>query len=240
AFGDRRVRQALGRLLPMTAGIGIYTVDLVLSRTFLSELPEGAQSYFSWAMRLCDFPQGIFVLALTAATLPSLAKLAAARQLDEVSKTYAYGMRLSLFVAIPATALLAGLARPLVVTLFQRGAFDSVSSTQTANALVAQGLGIWTVAAVRQLVPVFYAMGDTRTPVLVSALDLLAFIGIAFWLRGPLGHVGVSLAVTVSSAVQMLLLWAWLGKRIPSLHLGEIGVSAARTALASLVALALG
>ena len=109
------------------------------------------------------------------------------------------------------------------MTLFQRGAFDSISSTQTANALVAQGLGIWTVAAVRQLVPVFYAMGDTRTPVLVSALDLLAFIGIAFWLRGPFGHVGVSLAVTVSSAVQMMLLWAWLGKRFPSLHLGEIG-----------------
>jgi putative peptidoglycan lipid II flippase len=240
AFGDRRVRQALARLLPMTAGIGIYTVDLVLSRTFLSELPEGAQSYFSWAMRLCDFPQGIFVLALQAATLPSLAKLVAARQLDEVGKTYAYGMRLALFVAIPATALFAGLARPLVVTLFQRGAFDSVSSTQTANALIAQGFGIWTVAAVRQLVPVFYAMGDTRTPVLVSALDLLAFIGIAFWLRGPLGHVGVSLAVTVSSAVQMVLLWAWLGKRIPSLHLGEIGVSAVRTLLSSLVALALG
>jgi len=240
AFGDRRVRQALGRLLPMTAGIGIYTIDLVLSRTFLSELPEGSQSYFSWAMRLCDFPQGIFVLALQAATLPSLAKLVAARQLDEVGKTYAYGMRLSLFVAIPATALFAGLARPLVVTLFQRGAFDSISSTQTAHALVAQGLGIWTVAAVRQLVPVFYAMGDTRTPVLVSALDLLAFIGIAFWLRGPLGHVGVSLAVTVSSAVQMVLLWAWLKKRIASLHLGEIAGSAARTSAASLLALVSG
>jgi putative peptidoglycan lipid II flippase len=240
SFGDRRVREAIARLLPMTAGIGIYTIDLVLSRRFLSEMPEGAQSYFSWAMRLCDFPQGIFVLALQAATLPSLAKLVAAGEHDEVSKTYAYGMRLSLFVAIPATALLAGLARPLVVTLFQRGAFDSLSATQTAHALVAQGLGIWTVAAVRQLVPVFYALGDTRTPVLVSAIDLVAFIAMALWLRGPLGHVGVSVAVTVSSAVQMLCLWIWLGKKIGSLHIGEIANSAARTLCASLIALALG
>jgi putative peptidoglycan lipid II flippase len=240
SFGDRRVREAIARLLPMTAGIGIYTIDLVLSRRFLSEMPEGAQSYFSWAMRLCDFPQGIFVLALQAATLPSLAKLVAAGEHDEVSKTYAYGMRLSLFVAIPATALLAGLARPLVVTLFQRGAFDAVSATQTAHALIAQGLGIWTVAAVRQLVPVFYALGDTRTPVLVSAIDLVAFIAMALWLRGPLGHVGVSVAVTVSSAVQMLCLWIWLGKRLGSLHIGEIASSAARTMGASLLALALG
>jgi putative peptidoglycan lipid II flippase len=235
-FGDPRVREALSRLVPMMAGIGVYTVDLVLSRRFLSELPEGSQSYFSWAMRLCDFPQGIFVLALQAATLPSLSKLVAEGHLQEVSKTYAYGMRLSLFVAIPATVLFAVLARPLVVTLFQRGAFDATSSTETAHALVAQGLGIWTVAATRQLLPVFYSLGDTRTPVLVSALDLMVFIGAALALRGPYGHVGISMAITASSFVQMLLLWAWLGRRVPTLELGSIVGSSVRTVAASLVA----
>jgi putative peptidoglycan lipid II flippase len=224
----------------MMAGIGLYAIDLVLSRRFLSELPEGSQSYFSWAMRLCDFPQGIFVLALQAATLPSLAKLVASRQLDEVSKTYAYGMRLALFVAIPATALFVFLARPLVVTLFERGAFDAVSSTETAHALVAQGLGIWTVAASRQLLPVFYALGDTRTPVLVSAVDLTAFIVAAVTLRGPLGHVGISTAVSLSSGVQMVFLWVGLGRKLPSLRLGEIASSVLRTVAASLVAAAAG
>jgi putative peptidoglycan lipid II flippase len=233
---DRRVLDALGRMVPMMAGIGIYAIDLMLSRRFLSELPEGAQSYFSWAMRLCDLPQGIFVLALQAATLPSLAKLVASGQLDEVAKTYAYGMRLSLFVALPATALFVALARPIVVTLFQRGAFDAVASTETARALVAQGLGLWTVAAVRQILPVFYALGDTRTPVIVSAIDLVAFVAAAFILRTTFGHAGVSMAVTLSSMVQMLLLWFGLGRRLPSLRLAEIGASAARTAVASVVA----
>jgi putative peptidoglycan lipid II flippase len=215
---DRRVVDALGRMVPMMAGIGIYAVNLMFSRRFLSELPEGAQSYFSWAMRLCDFPQGIFVLALQSAMLPSLAKLAALKQDDELSKTYAYGMRLSLFVAIPATGLFVGLARPLVVTLFERGAFDSLSSTETAFALMAQGAGIWTIAAVRQLVPVYYALGDTRTPVIASGLNLATFVATALALRGPLGHVGVSVAVSVSSAMQMLLLWAWLGRKLASLR----------------------
>jgi putative peptidoglycan lipid II flippase len=235
-FRDRRVLDALGRMVPMMGGIGIYAIDLMLSRRFLSELPEGSQSYFSYAMRLCDFPQGIFVLALQAATLPSLAKLVASGQLDEVAKTYAYGMRLSLFVAIPATALLVSLARPIVVTLLERGAFDAVASTETAHAVIAQGLGLVTIAAVRQLLPVFYALGDTRSPVLVSAVDLVAFVLAAWLLRSRLGHVGVSLAVTLSSMVQMLLLWGWLGRRIPSLRLGEVARSAARTGLASLAA----
>jgi putative peptidoglycan lipid II flippase len=233
---DRRVLQALGRLVPIMAGIGIYSVDLMLSRRFLSELPEGSQSYFSWAMRLCDFPQGVFVLAMQAATLPSLSRLAAAKKLDEVSETYAYAMRICLFVALPATALLAGLSRPLVVTLFERGEFTHMSSIQTAHALVAQGLGIWTVAAVRQLIPVFYALGDTRTPVVVSGIDLVAFIIAAVALRRPFGHVGVGLAVTLSSAVQMVLLWFALARRLP-LRLGEIAASAGRTILAALVAL---
>jgi putative peptidoglycan lipid II flippase len=235
-FRERRVLDALGRMVPMMAGIGIYAIDLMLSRRFLSQLPEGSQSYFSWAMRLCDFPQGIFVLALQAATLPSLAKLVASGQLDEVAKTYAYGMRLSLFVAIPATALFVALARPIVVSIFERGAFDAVASTETARALVAQGLGLWTVAAVRQIVPVFYALGDTRTPVVISAIDLVVFVVAALVLRSMFGHVGVSMAVTLSSAAQMLLLWFGLGRRLPLLRLGEIAASVARTGFASLVA----
>jgi putative peptidoglycan lipid II flippase len=222
----------------MLVGIGIYEIDLIFSRRFLSELPEGSVSYYSFAQRLCDFPQGVFVLALQTATLPSLSKLVAARNLDEVGKTYAYGMRLCLFVALPATVLLVGLSRPIVRALFERGAFDAISSMQTSRALMAQGLGIWMVAAVRQLLPVFYALGDTRTPVLVSAIDLLALIAAAVMLRGPFGHVGVSMAVTISSAVQMALLWVWLSRRIQSLRLREIGVSAIRTLGASLAAIA--
>lgn len=234
-LSDPRVRQTLARIVPMTFGIGVYYLDLILSRRFLSELPEGSQSYFSWAMRLCDFPQGIFVLALQTATLPSLASLAARGHVDEVSKTYAYSMRLALFVAVPATVLFVGLAHPLVVATFQRGAFDATSSAETARALMAQGLGIWTVAVVRQLLPVYYALGDTRTPVIISAIDVIAFIALALVLRDSLGHVGIGLAVVASSFVQMLLLFLSLRRKIADLRLSEIGASVARTTGAALV-----
>ncbi len=90
------------------------------------------------------------------------------------------------------------------------------------------------VAAVRQLVSVYYALGDTRTPVIVAATDLCVFVLLALMLRGPLGHVGVGLAVTGSSAVQMLLLWRLLGSKLPRLHTREIAGSALRTLLAAL------
>jgi putative peptidoglycan lipid II flippase len=239
-FADPSVREMLRRMGPMTFGVGVYYIDLTLSRRFLSELGPGAQSYFNWAQRLCDFPQGIFVMALSTAALPSLAALAAQGATGEIAKTYAHGMRLAMFVALPASVLMVALSEPVVAALFQRGAFDGAAARETAKALVWQGGAIWTVAAVRQTIPVFYALGETRTPVIVSALDLLAFLVAALLLRGPMGHVGISVAIAVSSAVQMVLLVAALRMRIGALHGREIAGAMARTAGASLVAAAAG
>jgi putative peptidoglycan lipid II flippase len=229
------VREALGRMLPVMFGMGVYYIDVVLARRFLSELGLGAQSYYGWALRLCDFPQGIFIMALQTAALPSMAKLVARGEMEEVSRTFAFGMRLTLFVSIAATALVVGLAEPLVVLLFQRGEFDAEAARETARALVAQGAGIWLVASVRQLTSTYYALGDTRTPVLVAAVDLVAFIALALGLRGGFGHVGIGMAVTGASLVQAVLLWARLGRKLPSLRsrLREIGLSAAKTLLAA-------
>ena len=227
------VREALGRMLPVMFGMGVYYIDTVLATRFLSELGVGAQSYYAWALRLCDFPQGIFIMALQTAALPSLSKLAARGNVEELGRTYAFGMRLTLFVSIAATALFVGLAEPLVVLLFQRGEFDAESARETARALVAQGAGIWLVASVRQLTSTFYAMGNTRTPVIVAAIDLCVFIGLSLSLRGSFGHVGISMAVTGASLVQAVLLMAWLRKPLGTLYLKEIGLSALRTLLAA-------
>ncbi len=235
-FRDPHVREMLRRIVPMTLGLGIYYVDMTLSRRFLSELGEGAQSYFFWASRLCDFPQGIFVMALSTAALPSLATFAAEGNTEELAKTWAHGMRLSLFVAVPCSVALVALSEPVVVLLFERGHFDAFASQQTARALAWQGGAIFTVSAVRQLVPAFHALGDTRTPVVVSALDLIAFVGLALTLRGPYGHVGVSMAVAGSSAVQMVLLFVGLHWRLGTIRARELGASAAKIAGASVVA----
>ena len=233
---DADVREVLRRIAPLTFGIGIYYIDLVVCRRFLSDLGPGAQSYFSWAMRLCDFPQGIFVMALSTAALPSLSTLAARGAKDELAQTWAHGMSLAMFVAIPASAAMIALPEPIVATLFQRGAFGAASVHETARALIWQGGAIWTVAAVRQTVPAFYALGDTKTPVIVSALDLGALVVLALALRGPMGHAGVSAAVAGSSAVQVVLLLVGLRRRMGTLHAGTLARSAARTLAASVLA----
>jgi putative peptidoglycan lipid II flippase len=221
---------------PVLFGIGIYYLDVMLARRFLSELEVGSQSYFGWALRLCDFPQGIFVMALQTATLPSLSRLVARGDRREVEETFSFALRLTIFVGLTASIAAFALAEPLTILIFQRGYFDSVSSRETAKALAAQGCGIWMVATVRQLVAVYYAHGDTRAPVRVAAIDLCVFIGLALILRGPFGHVGVSMAVTGSSFVQMVLLALGLRKRLPTLDYRPIVVSTGKTLFAAIIA----
>jgi putative peptidoglycan lipid II flippase len=233
---DDEVRRVFRRMAPLTLGIGIYSIDLVISRRFLSGLGTGSQSYFSWAMRICDFPQGIFVMALSTAALPSLSTLAARGATREVATTWAHGMSLALFVALPASAALVVLGEPVVVALFQRGAFDARAAHETARALLWQGGAVWTVAAVRQTIPALYALGDTRSPVYVSALDLAAFIFLAVTLRSPMGHAGISAAVAGSSAVQMVLLLAVLRWRMGTICADVLARSALRTLVASTLA----
>jgi len=236
ALREPAFREALRRMGPVLFGIGIYYVDVLLARRFLSQLDMGSQSYFSWALRLCDFPQGIFVMALQSATLPSLARLVARGDMEGVAKTFAFGMRLTLWIALSATVGAVALAEPLVVLVFERGHFDAVAAHETARAFVAQGLGIWMVAAVRQLVGVYYALGDTKTPVRVAAIDLVAFVVAAKLLQPSLGHVGIGLAVTIASGVQMTLLWLRLKKRLVQTYAQKILVSAVKTLVAAVVA----
>ena len=93
-------------------------------------------------------------------------------------------------------------------------------------------LGIVPVAAIRQLVPVFYAYGDTRTPVLGTTVHLIVFLALAWWLRASLGHVGIAAAFSGANGVQLLVMWALLRRRLPALRLREIVLSAGRTAIA--------
>lgn len=235
-----QVREVLRRLGPATLGVGVYYVDVLVGRQLLSELPVGATSYYTFALRLCDFPQGIFIMALQAATLPSLSRLAARGDQAELGSTFAFGMRLSLFVAIPASVLLVVLAEPIVVLIFQRGHFDALATRETAYALAAQGLGVAMVSAVRQLVSAFYALGDTRTPPRIAIVGLVVLVAVALSLRPVLGHVGIGLAVTAASLARMLCLWWLLRRRLPSIDTGGVASSAARTLLATVPAGAAG
>jgi putative peptidoglycan lipid II flippase len=235
AFGDPAVGKAVRLLGPVAVGLGIYQLNLMLSRTLASWLPEGAQTYLWLGQRLVEVPQGMFAMAVATAALPALADLRARGEVEALRRTFRDALCTMLFVALPVSVLLVTLAEPLVAVLFQRGAFTRAEAVETARSLAWQAAGVWAIASVRVVVPVFHAHGDTRTPVVASALNLATFAALAIGLRGALGHVAIALAMSGAGAVQLGVLLTLLRRHIGRLGLLELLASGGRTAAASAV-----
>jgi putative peptidoglycan lipid II flippase len=232
-LGDPYVRKAFRLLVPLIAGLGVYQLNIMLSRLFASFLPPGSQSYLYYAQRLVEIPQGMFALAIATATLPTLSDLRNRGADADVRRVFRYGLRLSLFVAVPASVALLILAEPTVTVLFGRGEFVEAHVAETARSLRWMAVGVWAVASVRTVVPAFHAQNDTRTPVIASAVNLVVFVALSLVLMGPMGHAGIAAAISAAAALQLYTLLARLRRTSGPLGLTEVAQSLVRVLGAS-------
>jgi putative peptidoglycan lipid II flippase len=243
-------------MLPTVFGSAVYQINVLVSTMFASLLPSGSVSYLWYAERLFEFPLGVFAVALSTAALPSFSALAE-RDRAEFSETVGFALRLVNLIALPAAVGLAVTAGPLTAVLFQRGEFGAHEARETAVAVRYFALGLWSVASVRMLVPAFYALQDTRTPVVTAAVAFLANLVSVLLFIGPLGtpeggiaaalaaatrlvgiadlrHGGLALATSISATVNLLLLCACFRSKVGDFAWGAWAASTARTAVASL------
>jgi putative peptidoglycan lipid II flippase len=234
-LSDPALRKTLALMGPVVLGSGIYQLNIVLSRLFASFLPTGSQSFLYYAQRLVEIPQSLFALAVASATLPSLARLRTQGNDAEAKATLRYSLRISLFVAIPASVALVVLSEPTIAVVYRHGEFGGFQVEQTARALAWMAASTWAVAAIYPITRMYYAYNDTRTPVYCSALNLLAFVGVSLALRSRMGHVAIAAGTSAGSLVQLLgLLWG-LPRRVGPTGMSEVWNSALRSALASVV-----
>jgi putative peptidoglycan lipid II flippase len=209
-----RLSPEMRRLLLLTApgivGIGVVQLNLLLSSWFATHLPAGTVAYLFYADRLVQLPLGIVGVALGTALLPTLSR--AVRQGEAAHDVLNRALELALLLGLPAAAGLCLLAEPIITVLFQRGAFGPEAARATAEVLACLALGVPAHVLSKVLAPGFYAREDTGTPVRVAVLALLVNAAAATVLIGPLGHVGVALAMALSSWTNALGL-AWLLRR---------------------------
>ena len=201
-------------MLPTVLGAAVYQINILVGTLLASFLSIGSISFLYYADRLVQFPLGVFGLAVSTAALPSLAALAADKDMKGFKEALNSSLRLTLFICLPATAGLIALSTPVVSLLFGHGAFTGDAVRATAYALIGYALGLPAFAMVRPLVSGFYALEDTRTPVLAACICLVLYVLVAVGLMQVLGHVGLALATTISSWANFFLLTRSLRRKI--------------------------
>ncbi len=197
----------VGRLmLPGILGLGVTQITLIVSNQFASFLGEGAVSALYYAGRVNELALGGFAIAMSTAILPTLSRQASGGRFEEMRETLLFGLRMTAFITLPAAAGLIALRREIIALLFERGAFDAQAVRSTSAVLFFYALGLFSFGAIRILAPAFYAMKDTRTPVKIAAVTLVAHLLMCAFLSKAMGLGGIALADSLAATINMTLL----------------------------------
>lgn len=221
-------------MLPAVFGAAVYQINIFVSTLLASFLSEGSVSYLYYADRIVQLPLGIFGLAIGTASLPSFSAQVARGDFGELKKTLSFSLRLILFVTIPAMVALIVLREPIISVLFQRGKFDLLSTVLTSRALLYYALGLCAFSAIRIIVSAFYSLQDTKTPVRVAIIAIVANIILSIALMFPLKHAGLALATSIASFVNVILLFVILKRRIGKFLERDFFLSLSRVTASSL------
>ena len=230
--GAKGVGQVLRLMVPAIFGVSIAQINLLINTVLASFLVTGSVSWLYYSDRLMEFPLGVFGVALATVILPMLSRQVAVSDNLNYCRTLDWALRLVFLICLPAAAGLAVLAFPLMVTLFQYGAFSADDAVMAGRALTAFAVGLTGFVLVKVLAPGFYARKDTRTPVVVGAIAMAVNALVALVLVWHLMHVGLALATSVAGLANAALLYRKL-KRLGhfktgqawGLFLGRVGVA---------------
>ncbi|MDP2863597.1 MAG: murein biosynthesis integral membrane protein MurJ [Desulfobacterales bacterium] len=222
-------------MLPAIFGAAVYQINILIGTLLASFLPEGSVSYLYYADRLVQLPLGIFAISAATAIFPALSRQASGNDMGAFRETFDYSIRIVLFITFPCMIGLIVLREPIVALLFKRGEFDAQTAALTAQALLYYSMGLWAFASVRIVVSMFYALRDTRTPVITALISFLANVVLSLLLMKPLKHGGLALATSLSSMLNVALLLLALDIKIGSLGLKRLKESVFKIAACSLI-----
>jgi len=222
-------------MLPAVFGAAVYQISILVDTFLASLLAEGSISYLYYADRMVQFPLGIFAIAAATAVLPSLSRQAAEKDLAAFKNTFSYAVKLVFFIIIPSMVGLIVLREPIIALLFKRGAFDAETTRLTADALLYYAVGLWAFSAVRIVVNAFYALQDTKTPVQMAVISVIAKIVLGVILMQWLAHGGLALSTSLASMLNFGLLLLALRKKLGLLGWRSITASICKTTICSLV-----
>lgn len=212
------VRQIGALLGPRLLGQSAWQLNFVAVTSFASTLSSGAVAANGYAYQLMLLPHGLLALSLGTVLFPQLTRLYAADEHTAFRDTTMRAVRQILFVTLPAAVIMAALNAQVVRTVFERGAFDAQSTQLTAQALAYYLVGLPAFAAAEIIVRSFYAMHDTRTPVLVGVGAVALNIGLGWTLlQLGAGLSGLALAFSTANIIEASVLLLLFRRRLGGL-----------------------
>ncbi len=252
------LRTVVRKLLPMLFGLAVTQINTFLDGLiawglacashepqfipWLGEalrypLQRGAAAAVYYAERVYEFPLGILGMAVATAIFPLLSQHAARNDRARLGQDLTLGLRMVIFLGLPAGVGLMLLSAPVVELLFQRGEFTAADAQRAAKMLFWYSASVWAYCATPVVIRAFYALGQTHIPVRVAAAMVVLNVTLNLLLIWPFAEVGLALSTAICGVVQLAWLVILLAHRRTPLDWIHLVATTGRT-IAATVAMA--
>lgn len=230
---SQAVRRVAWLVLPRVLDLGIFQLTLLVTTNLASRLGHGSVSALEWGWGAMQLPETVIGTAFGLVAFPTLAELAARRDLAGLRSTLAETLRLVLVLTVPATCGLLLLGRPFLQVLYQRGAFDASATDAVTVALRFYAIGLVGQSTLELVARAFFAQQDMVTPLFVKMGSAAANILLAFLLIGPLSYGGLALSNSLAVSGEVLVCLFILRRRLGGVEGRRILSTLARVVVAS-------
>jgi putative peptidoglycan lipid II flippase len=236
--GLRRIVRMMG---PAIIGAAAVQINVMVNTNFASQIEDpirgadGPVSWLSCAFRFMQLPLGVFGVAIASATLPSISRSAVSGRTDEFRRTLSRSLGLVFLLTVPSSVGLAVLGRTMIAAIYEGGKFQPYDTQQTALALTYYALGLAGYSAIKVLVPAFYAIGDSRTPMIISLISIgVNLVAVTMLIKyTELGHAGLAMSTSVVASTGFVVLFWILRRRIGGVYGKNLIASSIRVAFAA-------
>jgi len=234
-FSDPGLKRILTLMLPATIGLSATQVNIFVNTNFASSCVEGSVSWLNYAFRMVQLPIGVFGVAFSIAAMPVLARCAAKKDMPALRTTFTSSLLMIFSLTIPATAGLIFLSEPIIRLIFQHGAFTPADTLHTAAALQAYAYGLFAYSSVKIMVPVFYALEDTKYPVIGSFLAVGTNIVLISLTIERFQYQAIALSTSCVMILNFFFLGTVLYRKLRGYDLGHLGMGIIKIFFSTLV-----
>ena len=211
---DPGVTRVLKLLIPVTIGLGVINIDLVINSVVGALISDSAPRAIDAAFRIYMLPQGIFSVALATVLFPSLSRLVARKDTEGLRSLVGVGMRQNLLLLVPAAAATMAMASPIVELIYQYGAFNAASTKEVSTALFWFAFSMPFAGLNLLLTRTFFSLQRPWIPSALAACNLVVNAIVSIALYKPLGIAGPVIGTVVASAGMMAAQTVYLRRQL--------------------------
>lgn len=236
-FKDKSFKEMLKLVPPRIIAVAMTSIVGTINNSLAILISASSVVFLKFATQLQTFPIVFVGLSMASAVLPSLSKETDPEDREKFKQTLLTTLHQTMFLVLPISVILLILRIPVVRIVYGVSNFPWEATVKTAYALAFFSLSIFADSANYVLSRAFYALKDTKTPVLINLITIFinVLLSITFVVVLKLGVWSIAFAYTITSILDLIMYLVSLNKKVGGFDMEKLIKPFTKVALSSVL-----